>query len=69
MQTEQRKTFKFMHFQDIPRTESDFRKKDKEWLGFYYALERIGLKRKTVLDNIKKGIPVYQDKGAQENRR
>jgi hypothetical protein len=68
VQTEQKKTFKFMHFQDIPRSESDFKKKEKEWLGFEYALERIGLKKKQLLDDLKRGIPVYQDKGAQENR-
>ena len=68
-QTEQQKKFKFMHFQDIPTSELDFKKKEKEWLGFDYALEKIGLTKKRVLDHIRKGIPVYQDKGAQENRR
>jgi hypothetical protein len=57
-----------MHFENIPRTEVDFKKKEKEWQGFEHALKRIGLDKRKTLDNLKKGLFIYQDKRAQEHR-
>ena len=32
------KMYQFMPFEDIPTTREDFRKKEKEWIGFDRAL-------------------------------
>jgi hypothetical protein len=38
----------------------DYKKKEKEWLGFEGALNKIGLNKEEVLDRIKKGTTTLQ---------
>ena len=57
-----KKIFQFMPLEDIPTTNEDFRKKEKEWTGFERALNKIGLNKEEVLNRIKKGLPSYKNK-------
>jgi len=56
-----------MPFEDIPTSKEDFRKKEKEELGFERALYKIGLNKDEVLDRIKRGLLPY--KSEKEQRR
>ena len=46
------KIYQFTFLEDIPTTREDFRKQEKEWLGFEKALYKIGLNKDEVLDRI-----------------
>ena len=56
-----------MFLEDIPRTKDDYRKKEKDWIGFERALNKIGLDEE-VLDRIKRGLPPYKDREEQWRR-
>ena len=63
------KIYQFMFLEDIPTTREDFRKKEKEWLGFERALYKIGLNKDKVLDRIKRGLLPYKNKDEQWRKR
>jgi hypothetical protein len=57
-----------MLIEDIPTTKDEYKKKEKEWLGFEKALSKIGLDKDEVLDRIKRGLLPYKDKEDQRRR-
>ena len=57
-----------MQFEDIPTTKEDFKKKEKEWIGFDRALYKIGLNKEEVLDRIKRGLLPYKSKEEQRRK-
>jgi hypothetical protein len=57
-----------MSLEEIPTTKEDFKKKEKEWLGFERALNFIGLKGSDVLERIKRGQPPYRCERTQRHR-
>ena len=57
-----------MPFEDIPTTNEDFKKKEKEWIGFDRALYKIGLNKEEVLDRIKRGLLPYKSKEEQRRK-
>jgi hypothetical protein len=62
------KRYQFMPFEDIPTSKEDFRRKEKEWLGFERALYKIGLTKDEVLDRIKKGLLPYKNEKEQRRK-
>ena len=57
-----------MFIEDIPTTKENYKKKEKEWLGFERALTKIGLDKDDVLDRIKRGLPPYKNKEDQKRK-
>ena len=60
--------YKFMPLEEIPTNKEEFKKKEKEWLGFERALNNIGLKKEEVLERIKSGLRPYRSEREQRQR-
>jgi hypothetical protein len=59
------KKYQFMFLEDVPTTREEYKTKEKEWLGFERALNKIGLDKDEVLHRIKKGLPPHIDREDQ----